>query len=451
MKLNSLVALSSAVAITLGLAACGGGGSSTNTAASSSNKLIAGTITGFGSIHVNGEHVLTDNSTTYSVDGQSDDGSGLNVGAEVKICTRVRSDGSVMAADVISNDELEGIVTSAPTGTPCPTSGSLEVLGTTVNYNAELVLDGNSAGVNSMCDLVAGTSLVEVHGRPGTNGIDATRIEVKAVVADTEIKGTVDTIDTNNSTIALNNLTIDYATATVDGLTLDNSAVGKLIEAKLDPATFVESAPGSGNWTATAFKLELEDESFQECGQSDGNEAEIEGVITRGPGDNNGTPGDTSDDLANDQFEMNGSDIVQLDAELAGDSSMTALLIVGKEVKVEGAYDTNQVLVASDLEAEQSGNLEYAGIATSVVEKSTGTALTSSNYSVNKIYLVTLDGGTSSEKTFVVNPLGTTMDDSTDVYGDAFNMVDLLAGSPNVEFQYYVSGADNIATKLELK
>ncbi|RDH85205.1 MAG: hypothetical protein DIZ77_13105 [endosymbiont of Seepiophila jonesi] len=448
MEIKRLTVLSSAIAITLGLAACGGGDSSTG---ASSNKLIAGTISGFGSIHVNGEHILTDVSTSYSVDGQSDDGSGLDVGDEVKICTTVQSDGSLLAAVVISNDELEGLVTSTPTGAPCPATGSLDVLGTTVNYDTDLVLDDNGAGIDTVCSLVAGTSLVEVHGKPGINGINATKIEVKAAVDDTEIKGTVDAIDTNTSTITLKNITVDYSTATVEDLILDSSVIGKLIEVKLNPATFAETAQGSGNWTATAFKLELEDESIEECSNSDGDEAEIEGVITRGLGDDNGTPGDSSDDLAIDQFEINGSDIVQLDAVLAASSSVTAMIIVGEEVEAEGVYDANGILVANKLEAEESGDLEYMGIITDIVEKDTGNTLTSTNFDVNKSYLVTLDGGTATEQNFVVNPLEVTMDDGTDVYGSGFNMTHLLVGSPNVEIQYYVSGTDNMATKLELK
>jgi hypothetical protein len=450
MVINKLVAFSSTVAITFGLAACGGGGDGSSTVASSSNKLIAGTITGFGSIHVNGEHILTNGSTSYSVDGQSDDGNGLAVGDDVKICTEVQSDGSLLATEVISNDELEGLVTSAPTGTPCPTTGSLQVLGTAVNYDADLVLDDNGIGVNSVCELVAGTSLVEVHGKPGPTGIDATKIEIKSAVDDTEIKGIVDAIDANNSTIELKNITVDYSGATVENLTLDDSLINKSIEVKLDPATFVETPPGSGNWTASAFKLELEDDDIQECGNSDGDEAEIEGVITRGLGDDNGTP-DALDDLADDQFEINGSDIVRLNAALAANSSVTAMIIVGDEVEVEGAYDANGVLVASELEAEEAGDQMYTGIITGIVENDTGIALTSSNYSVNKIYLVTLDGGTAFEKNFVVDPLQVTMDDGTDIFDNAFNLTHLLMGSPDVTIRYYVAGADNTATKLELK
>jgi len=84
-------------------------------------------------------------------------------------------------------------------------------------------------------------------------------------------------------------------------------------------------------------------------------------------------------------------------------------------------------------------------------QAATAIALTSSNYDVNKTYLVTLHGGTASEQNFVVNLLEVTMDDSTDIYDDAFNMAHLLLGSPDVEIQYYVAGTDNIATKLELK
>jgi hypothetical protein len=126
MFINKLAAISSTVIITVGLAACGGG-SSTSTPTSSNTRLIAGTITGFGSIHMNDEHILTDGSTSYSVDGEPDDGSGLDVGNHARVCTEVQSDGSLLALSVISNDELEGLVTSVP-AEPCPTSGSLTVL-----------------------------------------------------------------------------------------------------------------------------------------------------------------------------------------------------------------------------------------------------------------------------------------------------------------------------------
>lgn len=53
---------------------------------------------------------------------------------------------------------------------------------------------------------------MEVHGMPGTSGIDATKIELKSIPDDTEIKGTVDAIDTNNSTVTLSNITVDYST-----------------------------------------------------------------------------------------------------------------------------------------------------------------------------------------------------------------------------------------------
>lgn len=160
---------------------------------------------------------------------------------------------------------------------------------------------------------------------------------------------------------------------------------------------------------------------------------------------------DLLDDLADDQFEINGSDIVRLNAALAANSSVTAMIIVGDEVEVEGAYDANVVLVTSELDAEEAGDQMYTGIITSIVENDTGIALTSSNYSVNKIYLVTLDGGTAFEQKFLVNPLEVTMDDGTDIFDDAFNMTHLVMGSHSGTIRYYVAGTDNIATKLEQK
>jgi hypothetical protein len=451
MFINKLAAISSTVIITVGLAACGGG-SSTSTPTSSNTRLIAGTITGFGSIHMNDEHILTDGSTSYSVDGEPDDGSGLDVGNHARVCTEVQSDGSLLALSVISNDELEGLVTSVP-AEPCPTSGSLTVLGVTVNYGAELVLEGAA----SVCVLVAGTTFVEVHGNPGPNGIVATKIEVESSGDDTEVKGTITAVAAD--TVTLNgNIEIDYSTAEVEGLELDAggfitaSAVGKYVEAKLDPATFAETAMNSGEWMATALKIELEDDSFEECGTEDGDEAEIEGVVTRGLGDDNGTPDNTADDLGPDQFEVDSEVIVQLNAALFADDSVTALIVVGDEIEAEGTYDANGVLVAREIEEEESGDDEHTGNVTSIVEQG-GSAepLRSDNYVATKTYVVTLDGGTGSEKSFVVKPTEVIMDDSTDVYGDDFDLTHLLIGSPLVEIYYFTEGDTNIATKIELK
>ena len=111
---RNIAALGAALLLSLTLSACGGSSGSTDTTPvppSATAKSVVGTITGFGSIYVNGIEYDT-NGASYEVDDASaSDDSALAVGMVVKVQGSVNADGRTGSASSVSyDDEVEGIV-----------------------------------------------------------------------------------------------------------------------------------------------------------------------------------------------------------------------------------------------------------------------------------------------------------------------------------------------------
>ncbi len=170
------------------LVACGGGGGGDNTVAGIDRGGIVtsvGTITGFGSVHVNGVRYVT-TGATFTVDDNPGSESDLRVGQVVRIEGRIEQDGiNGTATRVIFDDEVEGPVQAIDLA-----SARLVVLGRTVQVGAQTSFD-DSIVPRSLEGLEIGDR-VEVSGRVASTGVvEATRIELKSAQASVEVKGTV--------------------------------------------------------------------------------------------------------------------------------------------------------------------------------------------------------------------------------------------------------------------
>jgi len=426
------VAVSSAV-----LAACGGGSGGT----ASNNKLVSGTITGFGSIHVGGKHILDNPSTIVDKDGTlgaPGDTSKLNVGDNVKICTSTDSNGNLVADKILSKDELEGFVTIAATATlgacDAAAGGSLEVMGRTVNYTDTLVFESNVTGA-TVCDLVATTAgspgtAVEIHGAPNASGgIDATKIQAKAVEDEIEVKGAVDAVTASvsggvNDTVTMGHLKMTIAAGT-------SVQAGNFVEAKLNAD--LTPPVGSGDpWTVTASEISLDDNTVEGCSESDGAEAEIEGQIT------------SAYDAQSDSFTIDGGQVV-----IVGSASIdTASLVAGTQVEVEGSY-SNGDLSAGSIKIDQEATasvVKTSGTVASIIVKGSTTDLTASNYDFNATYTLTLDNSLSVD----VKPGQVIFDDKDNLLpgNPTFDLVDLIGSSIMVTVKY--TSNPDVAVKIEL-
>ena len=172
-----LLASSLALVAAALLGACGGGGGDTaGVGTGGTGSFSVGTVTGFGSVFVNGVRYedngarLVDDDGTVKVLGTDDNP--LKVGMVVEVTGSVDDSGTVRSATQIAyGAEIKGPVTAVDAA-----AGTFNVFGITVRSTATTVYD-NIGGVAA---LTTG-NVVEVHGQPDTNGrIVATYVEREA-------------------------------------------------------------------------------------------------------------------------------------------------------------------------------------------------------------------------------------------------------------------------------
>ncbi len=251
--------------LAVGLGACGGG-AGTSMPASSANaaRVSMGSITGFGSVHVNGVKFET-TSAKITVNGQAAMQTDLKVGDVVTVHGHHDdSSGQDMADSIEFHDNVQG-----PVSMINMTAGTLVVLGQNVIVSTDTSF-GNTIMPASLAGLAV-NDIVEVSGMPAVNGdIHATRIEKKAPGAPFEVTGVAASTDSTAKTLKINALTVDFSAATLAGFPSTGPKDGDRVEAT---GTSLGSA---GELKATRLEL-LTDDEFGQANE----EGEIEGLITR--------------------------------------------------------------------------------------------------------------------------------------------------------------------------
>jgi Putative Ig domain/Domain of unknown function (DUF5666) len=261
------------------LGGCGGGGSSSPATGSTSGSAAAsGTVTGFGSVFVNGKRFEA-NDVEVRHDGITERCTvnptttcGLKQGMTVTV-TGSFDGNKWVAGTLVQKDAVEGLVQSIAAD-----GSSLVVMGRTVLVDRGTLIDNNISGQNIL-SLLVGKDSVEVNGyiRP-TGEIQATFIEKKAVGTVTpEVRGFAKNHDAGTKTFQIGGLNVVYDNNTI---TIDmpnptgNAWNGLFVEVK---GTNFDSA----TTTLIATKIEPENQVVQQA-----DEFEVEGFVTQvvGPG-----------------------------------------------------------------------------------------------------------------------------------------------------------------------
>jgi len=335
-------AVSLAVAVALaGCGSSGGGGVST-----ASNNSITGVITGFGSVYVNGVEFET-TGASYSVDGVAGSSDyDLDVGMRVDLNGTVNPDGITGTATYISyTDELEGVVLDVGVANADGTR-TMNIMGQAVTLSILTVFKSDVAGIASENDIVAG-NIVEVSGHSdGMGNITASRIEVKAADLATygseiELKGLIDSIDSNAMTFMIGTLIVDYSGAALDNLPADQGSWdGLYVEVKAD------SAPvnNTGTYTLAATMVELEDDGKIGVNAATGSEVELKGMIM--------SVSSPTDFMLDGQAVsiVPSTDEPELEKITSVDAGM-----IGRMVEVEGYIDASGTLIAHEVGLEDDG------------------------------------------------------------------------------------------------
>lgn len=218
---RTLLAAACAAAV---LAACGGGGAGPAAVPAPAPvapapvvlgmSTVSGTVTGFGSVIVDGVRI-----DDKAVTAGKEHGDGAIVAVELKLGqhVEVEHDGSLVATKIRVNAEVEGSVSAVD-----PVARTLSVLGQTITINTDAALGPVTVFDNpyTKLDDVKVADAVEVHGliktdAAGKVSLQATRIEKKSVDSVDRVNGIVFDLAAAAHTFKVGSLLVDYSTATV--------------------------------------------------------------------------------------------------------------------------------------------------------------------------------------------------------------------------------------------
>jgi hypothetical protein len=294
------------------------GGGTGGSGIDSQSVVSAGTVTGFGSIVVNGVTFDTSDATII-LNGQRGAEADLQLGHVVTVQgTRAPSGTVGTAATVTFDSHAEGPIDSLN-----PATNSLVVLGQIVSVD-----DTTQFGETPFSALVVG-NIVELSGFVDANGVlRATRIDrthdafVPGI--EIEITGTIADLDDANQTFTLNRLTVDFSMAQLLNLSGNQLVNGQVVE--------VTSAQNVVAGVLVADRVEVQDVGVQ---GNAGEEAELEGIIT------SVTSADT--------FVVGGQP-VRITSDTILEMGTVDDIVVGAQLQVEGFFDADGVLVATGIE-----------------------------------------------------------------------------------------------------
>jgi hypothetical protein len=392
-----LVALSTAL---VALSGCGGGGGSDVVGGiGGTGKIASGTITGFGSIFVNGVEYNTD-SASIAVDDSSATEGDLRVGMVVTVTGTV-SDTTGNASSVVYDNEVEGPVTGLAGLTAGATTRSFTVMGTDVVIDATgTIFDNSSPGF--AFDSIDNGDVVEVSGFfNGLGVLRATYIQRTGTldpgITEVQLKGTVSGATGAGGTASFGeSFTVNGITVNI--LDVNSTDLSAVPGAVVTNGMFVEV---KGLWvnanTVDASRIEEEDTTLGD----DGDDVSVEGLVS-----------DFTDLGA--IFFVNGQPV---DATTATLEPGTLQLANDLRVEAEGTINSSGILIAEKIES-RGGDVELQAQVNGI--EVTNTSLNEGNITL----LLVVQG----PQTLVVQTNSRTQfDDKTDTV-DPMRLADIAVG-----------------------
>jgi hypothetical protein len=299
------------IAIAFIITSCGVVGGLTAGGGVSGTGIATGIITAFGSVFVNGVEFKT-TSAEIIVNGSSASENDLKIG--MKVTVEAAKD---VALSIAYGSEVKGQVSNKGVN-------SFDVLGQTVAVNSDTRYCFNDERTNctfSFADLNVG-DFVEVSGFSDANGnIVATLVEKEDQEPEHyQVKGIVSGLNTGNRTFSINNLTINYNNISDPPGIANGASVN--VEGILN-------APDE----LTATEIHVEDAQGTR-----GHDLSLEGIVTKF--------------TSLSDFEVNGQPVLTTgQTQFSGDPASIALDV---KVEVNGAVNSNGVLVAREVEIEDT-------------------------------------------------------------------------------------------------
>jgi hypothetical protein len=329
------------------LTGCGSGTSPSGTASGSASGTAAasGTITGFGSLFVNGKKFETNGvevehdgiAARCTIGADPSQRCGLKVGMTVVVSGSFHGT-QRSASTVRRKDAVEGLVQSVAAD-----GLSLLVLGQTVLVDNTTIIDDNVPGQNIL-NLVAGMDNVEVDGLIRPDGvIQATFIERKLANVTPEVRGFVKNHNDRAKTFQIGSLTVNYATAIINDMPnpAGNTWNGLLVEVKGTPFN-------AATTTLTATNVEPENRGIG----NDVDEFEVEGFVTQVLGLGDFFIGSTQvQTTSSTEFRGGTIDEIVVGAKLSAEGRLANGILTAKQVRFHESVKLEGDIAAINLAA----------------------------------------------------------------------------------------------------
>jgi hypothetical protein len=318
--MKNKILLTLCMSMPLFLVGCGGSDSPTS---ASSQGISSGTITGFGSVFVNGVKFNTDNATVTRGDDIVNSERDLEIGMIVRVEGDIQNR---VASSISFEEDVKGPADGVVVG------GILKVMGQTVITDLSTVLDEDLV----LGDINAG-DILEISGlRNVDDDIVASFIEKKANPADVRrysVIGNVRELNTGAKTFKIDDLLVDYSTAIVNDFTSGDPVEGQLVEVKDDLKSYL-----GGMFTLSASKVE----PHNRLGDDDvaGAEVEIESLVT--------------EVISDSEFKIGDLTVQHSPGSTLYLFGMAANIMVGTRLEVEGRFDENGILQANKIKFEDN-------------------------------------------------------------------------------------------------
>jgi hypothetical protein len=342
MKTKKLKGLVLGIAVASMLTACGGG--SDAPAPPTASQTAIGTISGFGSVIVNGVR-FSDGSAAITKDGATMTRDQLRVGMVVQVSGQIHADGTGTANRIQYSDCVQGPITAMN-----QVQNTVTVLGQTVQVDDGTVFDGVT--LRDMNGFAIGDQIeVSCQSDAANNRLRATRMERLGAfqngVSALDVKG------------AVSNLNLVASTFTIDGLTVNFAgiAAGSVPTGLANGMRVQASGSSFINGTLTADRLR--DRDRDRISYPDGDGLVVEGYV--------------SDFVSIASFKIDGQAVNATDATIKNGTA--ADIRNGLKVAAEGTV-SNDVLMATKLVVKLQPNVRVeAGLQAKDSTQSTVTVL----------------------------------------------------------------------------
>lgn len=384
------------------LIGCGGGGNSVSgidgsgaPATASTPTFSTGTISGFGSVIINGTHFNSDKATILinGVTGSEDD---LRAGYQVAITGETKTDGTTIATTIEYFPVVIGKISAIDS-----LHKSLKIAGLVITTNSGTLLD-SAISPNFFDTLKVGDNISVSGDRDGKGNLVATRISYGGNLA--FIAGTVTSVDANQSTLIIDGITVNFSSAKLNNVNRSGLMAGINLRVK-------------GNTSGSiliASDITLVESAFDKTLKL----TSIEGRITRF--------------ASSTDYDVNGKPCSATSATNLNGATINNIYL-GAWISAKGTVSADGKLLVDSLSVQNDSNTEVAGEVTQT---------TSDNNSAISTGKLIINGQT------IQTTLSTTYEDRGSAQVKRFNFTSIVKGD-FLQVSGYTKSGIFYATKIE--